>query len=1725
LNISSNTNGLSFRWTGPNAYSVSEENPIIQGVTEAFNGAYSLAVTNQNGCTITKTTFINDLQGNLPKPIISALNTGCSADNIVLEAPIYQGSSVVYNWLKNGGLVGTNSHQLFIDDAQIGNSYRLVIQVNGCIIESNTFEPLVFDQPTVIIEDNLPTHCTNGAEDITLNATIEGGQAPYEIIWTSTSGFQSFNEDAVIVNATEALSGTYSIEIIDQNGCFAKASTSIDIKEAPNQPTINLDNPVCEGGIANLTVTNIEGIDVQYSWQVPDTTNISGLTNNELLIAPINGTLHQGNYRLTIAVDGCTSTSEPVSLEISSLPTIQPTGNYTSTLTCLPNNLNLRANLSQNNIPLTFEWTGPNGFISNAENPVIVDATAANNGQYFLKTTNNLGCSVTASTNVIDNIKDGIAQPVIQTTPTLCEGETLILTAPIYTGTMVKYSWFYNDLLIPDANNFELIIPHASTSSNQGNYNVLVEVDGCQSSATPVAINVLAKPLINPQAIYTRAENCTGSNLVLNANLTGNKTGLTFEWTGPNEFSSTIENPVIVNATTENNGQYVLKVTNSSNCSQSTATNIIEDISPVLLQPIIQTSEAVCEGGLMTLTAPIYTGSTLSYMWLLNGNPIEGAHSNEIIIGPLTDNGDIYQVQIQVDDCHLSSGEIIPNVLPMSNINPSYELSAICEGSSLQLNANVSDMVGNIAYEWTGPNGYTSSATNPFIGNINESFNGTYSLTISTLAGCKTTKNITVTEIIDTPAQPTVITNGPVCKDGMIEFSIQETYSTDDFTFLWLNGRGDTIGRERAIAIAANDPLAIPPYYARISLGNCTEVASMPVQIPIVEIPQISVSNNGPVCQGTEVQLSATDVENANYVWTDAETGTIVSTQKNPTVLNIDTISTFNLTLTIPGCTNSSLTSTTVLVNQKSTIKDLPATLSLCEGQDLLLTANNGNPDGNPVTYTWIGPNDFNFTNESTDSTFPVTIPNFSTTQVGAYQLTVGGTTNCTSETRSVVVGLNDELITPSLTPASNIVCGGDAISITASTENGPNVRYEWFIQGTEGELLLIRETAIPTIILSNASSANSGEYIVRVLKNNCVSGYSNTAIITVLDVTSNIIASNNTSIDDKICEGGVIQLAVPFYESASYTWFGPAGYTSNKANPIISPATSLAAGDYFAIITVDGCVGITSSVTTAYVNPKPTVPTIINNGPVCVGETLILEVSSELSFSENDTLVYEWYDAFSNALVRTTTNPQLILTNVNENQSGSYYLQLISNGCDAEISNETEVEILSTVDLVAFAGDNQTLCVGSTIDLNGMAVRNGMGTWTSPTGAIIADSTNPTAQANNLIEGTNLFVWTITSDQCATQSSDTVIIDVEMIAIDIAFAGLDRDVCETDVVNLTATPLTQARGVWTQSMEQSAQGVVIMDPFNPASPIEGFEPGNSYTFIWTISEDKCPNFDSDTLQLNINDMPPDNALVREESIVLCEDDQLTLTAEIPTFSTGQWITESGATIANPRSPTTFVESLNPGSNLFVWTLSNGACTNYSTDTVIVHSERMPMINPDNYEINLNDTLNMNVLKNDVITANMDIRFVVTKYPDNGELIEGTDGILTYKPQSNFFGFDNFRYKVCSQLCESLCDTAMVTIGVTGTQGAGGPCLIPNIISPNEDGNNDYFLVSCINQYPDNQLRIFNRWGDKVYETRNYQNDWAGTFESRLLPAGTYFYVLELEEGGTPLKGFITIFR
>ncbi|XKX06107.1 gliding motility-associated C-terminal domain-containing protein [Tenacibaculum maritimum] len=92
---------------------------------------------------------------------------------------------------------------------------------------------------------------------------------------------------------------------------------------------------------------------------------------------------------------------------------------------------------------------------------------------------------------------------------------------------------------------------------------------------------------------------------------------------------------------------------------------------------------------------------------------------------------------------------------------------------------------------------------------------------------------------------------------------------------------------------------------------------------------------------------------------------------------------------------------------------------------------------------------------------------------------------------------------------------------------------------------------------------------------------------------------------------------------------------------------------------------------------------------------------------------------------------------------------------------------------------------------------------------------------------------------------------------------------------------------------------------------------------------------------------------------------------------------------------------------------------------------------------------------------------------------------------------------------------------------------IYNEFTPNGDGDNDTFYIEFIERYPNNNLEIYNRWGNLVYSKKGYDNTFKGVSNGRLnidenskLPVGTYFYVLDLGESGKePLKGWLYINR
>ena len=158
----------------------------------------------------------------------------------------------------------------------------------------------------------------------------------------------------------------------------------------------------------------------------------------------------------------------------------------------------------------------------------------------------------------------------------------------------------------------------------------------------------------------------------------------------------------------------------------------------------------------------------------------------------------------------------------------------------------------------------------------------------------------------------------------------------------------------------------------------------------------------------------------------------------------------------------------------------------------------------------------------------------------------------------------------------------------------------------------------------------------------------------------------------------------------------------------------------------------------------------------------------------------------------------------------------------------------------------------------------------------------------------------------------------------------------------------------------------------------------------------------------------------------------------------------------------------------------------------------------------------VDVLQNDSIAGGI-TTFEITLDPLNGEAAILPDQSINYVPDPDFCGVDSFRYTVCTL---EGCASTFVTVTVLCSE-----LTIFDGFSPNGDGVNDAFTIRGLNSFDGHTLYVYNRWGNLVLESADYQNDWQGTWEGDDLPPGVYFYLLVLDGEDEPRTGALTLHR
>lgn len=142
----------------------------------------------------------------------------------------------------------------------------------------------------------------------------------------------------------------------------------------------------------------------------------------------------------------------------------------------------------------------------------------------------------------------------------------------------------------------------------------------------------------------------------------------------------------------------------------------------------------------------------------------------------------------------------------------------------------------------------------------------------------------------------------------------------------------------------------------------------------------------------------------------------------------------------------------------------------------------------------------------------------------------------------------------------------------------------------------------------------------------------------------------------------------------------------------------------------------------------------------------------------------------------------------------------------------------------------------------------------------------------------------------------------------------------------------------------------------------------------------------------------------------------------------------------------------------------------------------------------------------------------VVSQPKNGSVVVNPDGSITYTSLTAFVGDDVFEYEIRDEY--DLRSKAKVYVKVSQA-----PIAATNILTPNGDGINDFWIIDNIEQYPGNEVKIFNKAGKLVYQKRNYDNSWNAMFNGVPLPENTYYYIIDFGAGKGYKKGYITVIK
>jgi len=612
------------------------------------------------------------------------------------------------------------------------------------------------------------------------------------------------------------------------------------------------------------------------------------------------------------------------------------------------------------------------------------------------------------------------------------------------------------------------------------------------------------------------------------------------------------------------------------------------------------------------------------------------------------------------------------------------------------------------------------------------------------------------------------------------------------------------------------------------------------------------------------------------------------------------------------------------------------------------------------------------------------------------------------------------------------------------------------------------------------------------------------------------LITALSNNAEPCMIEGQEVMLFPSVFPSGNYTylWTGPDGFSSDQVNASVSIVNASQAGSYRLTIENEECIS-EEAVTQVSFNLVPDKPLLDGDSLYCTDEVLHLEITNP-----DPRLDCRWIWSTPQGQIETNI-PELEISWMGNNLlNGNYTVSQEFNGCRSETSEVLTVHFIDNSFAPSLTGPT-SVCSGAMAVLRVNGMPDAVYRWITPDLDTLSTDVAQLEIDNFSAEDAGTYRVFIENMECSSQVSSPFDIDLVDIPEVPEPYITEFETCIDEQSSIEICITEPASNFDALELVDTSSGIVIASSMDTCILVQLNNTGQyeEYVLAARLVTGECRSGVSVDITLRVNSLAEDRTTVADRFIQLCGDNAVTLALDQASEGIDtEWesddpnveivASDSGAVLNNLSSGLT---------NIYLNSIS-GSCGLTGRDTVTINTLNEINALEDQFVVEDNTPLVFDVLINDIFFA--PVSFAELESPLLEASISG-DRIALENPDQ-LFGQFVIRYTLCYTQCPDICDTGTLRIAITDTD----DCVTGNIITPNGDGYNDRFMIPCLDSsFPDNSLVIFNQWGDEVYRAAPYHNSWEGTFENEDLPAGTYYFWLDLGDGNEPKTGFIVLER